>query len=355
MRILFDGYWWFDGPSANRSVQREIIVAWPNEFPEDEICIALRASDPVGGPAAPELPIAKTLLWPHGLSNVIELGRSAQSVRADITVAHNFTPLAGRSATFIHDAMFRDHPQWFTRTEKVYFGGMLPTARRAALVTTSTRAEADRIERLAPHLGPVTAIGLAAPPAITRAAPTPPAAAQDLDDFALTVGRLNIRKNLESVIAAAAASESVTPDSPLLVVGSAEHSGVESALPDSIEALRRAGAVRFLGRVDDHELAWLYANAAVCVSLSLDEGFGLTPVEAAMFGAPVLASDIPAHRETVQGYAHLVPPDAPIAELADALDDAWRDPPDPVARIAIGDRYTWPNVVRAFRRAIIER
>lgn len=355
MRILFDGYWWFRGPSANRTVQREIVLAWQREYPDDHLCVAVRATDAQAKAAGPALSTVTTRMWPHGLSNVAELGRLSKSVRADIVIAHNFTPAVGRSATFIHDAMFRDDPQWFTKGERIYFGAMLPTARRAAVVTTSTHAEAERIERLAPHLGPVAAIGLAAPPAITNAIPRRPDEVKDLREFALTVGRLNIRKNLPRVIACAAASQSITTESPLLVVGSAEHSGIDSSLPGSIDRLRRSGLVRFLGRLGDDELAWLYANAAVCVSLSLDEGFGLTPVEAAMFGSPVLASDIPAHRETMKGYAELIRPDAPVIELAAALDRVWGRPSDPAERDRIMETYCWPNVVRALRRTIVER
>jgi glycosyltransferase involved in cell wall biosynthesis len=41
----------------------------------------------------------------------------------------------------------------------------------------------------------------------------------------------------------------------------------------------------FTGRVTDAELRWLYANCAALVSSSFED-FGLTPVEAALFGKP---------------------------------------------------------------------
>lgn len=297
----------------------------------------------------------QTRLWPHGLANLTELGRLARKARADVTVAHNFTPLYGRSATFIHDAMFVDHPEWFSRSERAYFGTMLPAARRAALVVTSTQAEAARIERLAPQLRPVTAIGLAAPTAVTTAEPRRPAIAAEIDAFGLTVGRLNIRKNLGRVIAGAGRSRSITPSSPLLVVGSSDHSGVGPAGPADaeVDSLRQAGSVRFAGRLDDHELAWLYANAKVTISLSLDEGFGLTPVEAATFGQPVLVSDIPAHRETVGGYATFIDLNASVDDVANALDDAWCSASSRQALQDLRARYTWPAVVNRLREAII--
>jgi glycosyltransferase involved in cell wall biosynthesis len=59
------------------------------------------------------------------------------------------------------------------------------------------------------------------------------------------------------------------------------------------------------------------------------EGFGLTPIEAVASGVPVVASDIPPHREFVGTAARLVPPDdvrALAAAINKALDSAPADP-----------------------------
>lgn len=47
------------------------------------------------------------------------------------------------------------------------------------------------------------------------------------------------------------------------------------------------------------ERAWLYAHAEALVHPSKEEGFGLPLLEAAYFGCPVIASDIPVFREIV--------------------------------------------------------
>lgn len=352
MKVLFDGYWWSKGPAANRSVQRDLILAWAREFPHDDIAIALRRTD-----AAPDLDAGfervSTQLWPHGASNVLELGRLARSINADVIVSHNYAPLTGRSAVFIHDAMFDDHAEWFSSKERVYFSGMLPSSRRANFVTTSTRTEAARIERLAPGLAPVTAIGLAVPSALADAVPARPSSVTDGLRFSLTVGRLNVRKNLQAVLQAARLSSSVTPEQPLLVVGSSEYSGVDAELPEEHAELVREGSVRFLSRVSDEELAWLYGNASLAISLSLDEGFGLTPVEACWFGTPLLVSDIAVHRETVGDIAHFVDPNAEPQAIADTLDHAWGTTPDSEARSALKARFTWEGSAHRLRAAIV--
>lgn len=355
MKLLFDGYWWDRGPAANRSVQRELIAAWSTEFPDDEIIIALRRG--AAGAGLPDRATrAETRLWPHAASNVIELARIARRQHVDAIIAHNYTPWSGPSATFIHDVMFAEHPEWFSRSERIYFSAMLPTARRAGLVVTSSQTEADRIERHLPRShAPVVAVALGAPPAIVDARPRRPEVAAGLESFAVTVGRLNVRKNLIAVIEAAAASVHITSASPLIVVGSSEHSGVGADLPAEIDRLRADGRVLFSGRLDDDELAWLYRNCAVSISLSRDEGFGLTPIEAVACGAPLVVSDIPVHRENVGAVAHLVPLDAATSVAAAAIDLAWGSPSEGSLRHDVLIRCDWGAVVRRYRDAVARR
>lgn len=63
---------------------------------------------------------------------------------------------------------------------------------------------------------------------------------------------------------------------------------------------KKLGAqVESLGRVDESELANLYANARGFVALARDEDFGMTVVEAMTYGTPVLAFNGGGYRETV--------------------------------------------------------
>lgn len=352
MRILFDGYWWMNGPAANRSVQREIIRAWSRVFPEDELVVALR-QDAAPDDLPPGTEAVRTRLWPHAAANIVELPRLARRARADAVIAHNFTPWSGPTATFVHDVMFAEHPEWFSRSERMYFAAMLPTARRARLVVTSSETEAHRIRRRLARSAPsVVAVGLGAPTSIVGAEPRRPDVAAGLDGFALTVGRLNARKNLSAVIDAAAASSRITPQTPLVVVGSSEHSGVAAELPPDIDALRMEGRVRFAGRLTDEELSWMYRNCAVNISLSRDEGFGLTPIEAVASGAPLLVSDIPVHRETVGDVARFVPLDVPPTEVAAMIDLTWGSRTDPVLRNDVLNRCEWGAVARRYREAV---
>lgn len=349
MRVLFDGYWWHRGPGANRTVQRELVLAWAAAFPEDALTVALRAdADPQDLPVGTA--IERTRLWPHAISNRWELPRIARRIGADVTVCHNYTPAKGSAAVFVHDVMFEERAEWFSRTERLYFGRMLPWARRAAVVATSSETEARRIRRHAPRLPAPVVTGLGVPPGLLGPAQRPDRVPADAE-FAVVVGRLNVRKNLETAMVAAARATRITPSSPLYVVGGTEHSGRRSSVPAEARRSLDEGRIVMLGAVSDSELAWLYSHAALTISLSLDEGFGMPSVEAARFGSPLLVSDIPVFRETVGGYAEFV---APLAadSVADAIDATWGMRPDPAEQARIVDRYRWDAAAVALRGAI---
>lgn len=346
MRLLFDGYWWERGPGANRTVQRELIAAWSRCHPGDEIVVALRR-----GAEAGDLPqrasVVRTVLWPHAVSNRWELPRLARRARADAIVCHNYTPARGESIVFVHDVMFEEHPEWFSRAERLYFRPMLPWARRASAIATSTRTEAARILRSAPGLPAPVVTGLGVPAALTGLRRRPERIGEGAA-FAVTVGRLNVRKNLETIMLAAARSERISPATPMCIVGGDAHSGVGSRVPAAARALLEDGSIVMLGALADEELAWLYANTALAVALSLDEGFGMPAVEAASFGAPLLASDIPVFRETVGGYATFVDP-LDVRAVAGAIDEAWGARPSPAARDRILSAYRWDAAALAMR------
>ena len=78
----------------------------------------------------------------------------------------------------------------------------------------------------------------------------------------------------------------------------------ESGSPSSASGER----VLLPGFVSDETLACLYAGATAVVLPSLAEGFGLPAVEAAACGAALVLSDLPAHRETLDGAAIFVAP-----------------------------------------------
>ena len=86
------------------------------------------------------------------------------------------------------------------------------------------------------------------------------------------------------------------------------------------------------------ELLWLYRNADLFVASSLEEGFGYTPIEAAVLKLPVLVSNIPALREVTQGKLEFFNPHSP-EELAEKMQHILSAPPSSDALEAISSFY----------------
>ncbi|MBA2642209.1 MAG: glycosyltransferase family 4 protein [Actinobacteria bacterium] len=140
--------------------------------------------------------------------------------------------------------------------------------------------------------------------------------------YVLYAGGISPHKNVIGLVDAYAAVLRRVPEAPSLVlVGALEGEQFASAadeVRDRIARLGLDGRVLLPGFVPDETLARLYAGATVVVNPSLGEGFGLPAVEAAACGAPLLLSDLPAHRESMGDAAIFVPPGDSDA-LAEAL------------------------------------
>jgi glycosyltransferase involved in cell wall biosynthesis len=141
--------------------------------------------------------------------------------------------------------------------------------------------------------------------------------------YLLWVGRLTTPDPRKRVAALVRAPRTM----PLVLVGAAGSWAHE--LPD----------VTLTGALSDDELAAIYSGAHALVFPSDDEGFGLPPVEALACGTPVVASDVPALREVLDGRAVLRPVDD-VEGLITAAEAAQRPAPPPPS-------WTWEDAAAA--------
>ncbi len=109
---------------------------------------------------------------------------------------------------------------------------------------------------------------------------------------------------------------------------------------------RELPGVTLTGAVSDDELAAIYTGAHALVFPSDDEGFGLPPVEALACGTPVVACDVPALREVLDGRATLTAVDD-LDGLIAAAESAQRPAPPPPA-------WTWQDAAEATWRVYRE-
>jgi alpha-1,3-rhamnosyl/mannosyltransferase len=128
----------------------------------------------------------------------------------------------------------------------------------------------------------------------------------------LFVGASQPRKNLATLLQAWEIAASQLHDTALVVVGRINPSRIPSASDGS------PGKVRFIGYVEDSDLAALYSGAKLFVYPSLYEGFGLPVLEAMTCGAPAITSRRASLPEVAGGEAFYVDPEN-IGEMADAI------------------------------------
>ena len=123
------------------------------------------------------------------------------------------------------------------------------------------------------------------------------------------------RKNTFGALAAiGAATAGGAEERDVVVIGMA---GQETRVHHwSIGAAMRPGEARTLGRISDAEMEDLLANASLVVVASFDEGLSLPVIEAVRAGAPVVAADIPAHRELIGTGSFLADPASPASMSA---------------------------------------
>jgi glycosyltransferase involved in cell wall biosynthesis len=209
----------------------------------------------------------------------------------------------------------------------------------------------ELVSRVGADPGDVTVTGVALRDAFAArlgaAAPLPPPAAAP-PRYVMFVGGPDGRKNLETVVTATA---SAGIDAALVVAGEYPPRWRKRA---AREAAGRVPLV-FLDRVDDGELAGWYAHALATVVASRAEGFSMPVIEAMACGAPVIASDIPCHRELVEDPAARFDPGS-AAELARRLRDLAADPSARArlraAQRPVPDRFTAEKVAERFVAAL---
>jgi glycosyltransferase involved in cell wall biosynthesis len=207
----------------------------------------------------------------------------------------------------IHDAAVLRHPQAFNAWTRRYSSYALPRVMRAArlIVVGSEFTRGELVELLGAEEEKIRVI----PYGVGE--PFQPAGPGGEGNFVLAVSTLEPRKNLRRLVDAFHLAQ--LDGYELRVVGAAGWGSVQVI----------GEGVRWLGAVDDDELARLYRSAACVAYVSLYEGFGLPVLEAMASGAAVVAPAGPPFQEFAEGVAVAIDPRDPesiAAGLREAVD-----------------------------------
>jgi glycosyltransferase involved in cell wall biosynthesis len=155
------------------------------------------------------------------------------------------------------------------------------------------------------------------------------------------LGRLKKYKGVHLVIRAFAAMHH--PTATLEIAGAGDY---RPALEQLAASLDLGARVRFLGRIDETEKLALLRRAWALVFASPKEGWGITNLEAAASGTPVVASNSPGIRESVRdAETGFLVPHGDTKAMAAAMSQLAHDPAL-VSRLGIQARrfaetFTW--------------
>lgn len=211
------------------------------------------------------------------------------------------TPDRVKLVVVVHCLRFHYHPENYPSSFVRWYKRMMPKIiDRADRVLTVSHAELEEIESLYPHAhGKIGVL----PPGLDQVfnpglAPSPLAPE---GPYLFCLANSSPAKNLSMVLRALDGMS----EAPSLVVAGITQAEADVMCPPSIRH-----RIHPLGHVNDPvEVAALLSNATALVSPSKYESFGLPCLEAMGCATPVIASDLPAHREVCGDGAIYVDPE----------------------------------------------
>ncbi|MGT2446637.1 glycosyltransferase family 4 protein (plasmid) [Ensifer adhaerens] len=130
------------------------------------------------------------------------------------------------------------------------------------------------------------------------------------EPFFLHVGTIEGRKNLGHLLNVwrHLIKKMGSARAPRLVILGSRGWECENVTATLDRSRELANHVIEVSSANDAELHYLMRQANGLITVSMTEGFGLPPVEAVQLGLPVIASDIPAHREVLGSGCEFVAP-----------------------------------------------
>jgi glycosyltransferase involved in cell wall biosynthesis len=244
----------------------------------------------------------------------------------DVHLFPNFISLPSLRRTpsivVIHDLAYLDYPQYIQGKNLVYLQRLLPRCiRRASAIFTVSEFTKQAVRE---HFHPTAPITVTHTPPL-RLPNGSNSLQQRLTDmgihskkYIMFLGNIEPRKNLVTLLKAyAALPANLRQQYSLVLTGGKGWNDDE--INNLVQRLQsESHSVILPGYVSDEEKDALYANAYGVVLPAYHEGFGMPALEAIVFHAPVLLSDIPAFREIAGEHATYFDPNS-VEELTGKL------------------------------------
>ncbi len=184
--------------------------------------------------------------------------------------------------------------------------------KQASAVHFTSEAEREESERLGKWRSVVIPLGVDAPATVTHMAADPERPTY------LFLSRIHPKKRLELLLQAFWLVRETVPGAQLIIAGSGDDDYVRS-LRSLSEELSVSSNVTWVGHTSGADKTKLFEQANAFVLPSVNENFGIAPVEALAAGVPVvLTRGVAIHRE-VEAHAAGIIADDTVSDLADAM------------------------------------
>jgi glycosyltransferase involved in cell wall biosynthesis len=304
-----------------------------------------------GGPIAHHVPAPFLHCGPTDPSVLVTVPHWADAGVPRVITLHDLIPLRHPERylpTAAHLARYRHRAAWVATADLI--------------LTNSDYTRHEAIELLECDPARVVTVGAGVSPFFTPADHTD----QELFDywlpalgarpFVLTVGGSDARKGMERLVEAVGRVRRLGCDLDLLVVGALTDAW-RRRLADVARASGMAERLTVAGPVGDELLRACYRRAAMTVTPSLAEGFGLPVLESAACGTPALASDTTALAEVAATPLATFDPtdtDAVAQAIIDLLSDDERRTTVLTAQRDLASLSTWDAVARRTVAALDE-
>lgn len=174
--------------------------------------------------------------------------------------------------------------------------------------------------------------------------------------FIVNVGAFIPRKNYALLVQAFALLKDRFPALHLCIAGA--DGDERRAVEDAVRAHGLSERVRLFVALDQFQVALLLSKATLYVQTSLAESFPLALLEAGASGIPIVASDIPGHREILcNGRTGSLFPLGDVSVCADAI-AAMLDDPNAAKRMALEQMkrvrkdLTWVSSMQQHERLV---
>ena len=363
MRIAIDAKSFYTGPVSTRIILKNLVPELVRIFPDVDWIIFLNKKDKSLDFPCKEKNVHLQYIWAgvNQVSNLFVLPRFLKRHKVDLVIYQMFPAISPTpSITFIHDVLFRDFPEFFTWKERLYFFPMSFLTRKVNRVMVTTDFVASDLIKhnylLDRSIIDIVPLGVSTEfrsidqhdplflESVKKRLNLP-------DRFLLFVGRLNVRKNLESLLKAITLIQD--KQIPIVIVGKTEWKA--PVLNEILSDPTLKDRILMTGDINDKDLVAVYALSEIFCFPSFAEGFGLPPLEAMASGVPVIVSNTTSLPEVCGDAAIYADPNQPLA-IAEAINSLLANSAlyeqkknEGIKRAA---QFTWEKTAMAFMNSI---